>query len=97
MELRSKRRGLIDPTITQDEWRKALGDASTVDDPSAMTVMEMCDRYGSSRVTVQRRIQELLKSGKAVRTYKRVILQSGMIRRIAAYKLVRPPQKPSKR
>jgi hypothetical protein len=88
MELRSKRRGLSEPTITQDEWRKALGDATTIDDQSALTIAEMADLYGAHRQGIARRLATLMKNGLAIRTFKRIKTADGFARRVPAYKLV---------
>lgn len=80
-------------SISRDEWMKALGDAVAPVDPTAVTIRELCDQFGLGVSAVTRRVNALIKEGKAVRTMKIATLSDGNQRRITAYKLTGKPKK----
>lgn len=75
--------------ISRDEWLKALGDAVKVADPDAFTINELCEMFGIGRQATYLRVKKLVEEKRAVATYKAVQTGSG-IKRISAYKLVKP-------
>lgn len=72
-------------SISRDEWLAALGEAAKPLDPDAVTTRELAERYGIGVNTALRRVQALVREGRAVRVYK---LVGG--RREHAYRLVTP-------
>lgn len=79
--------------INRDDWLQAFGDAAMPNDPDALTVLELAAMFGIHRQMAARRINELLKAGKAISTFKQTMNASGYTRRVAAYKLIDPPKK----
>lgn len=71
-------------TITRDEWLKALGEAVKPCDPDALTVRELCQRYGTGSSVMRERVNQLVQQKKAVRVWK--IVEA---RRVPAYKLIK--------
>lgn len=76
--------------ISRDLWLKALTEAgeSVVDDQSATTTTEFMQMFGVNRMTAKRRMDKLVKAGKATRTTKRERLPDGRILTCVGYLLV---------
>ena len=74
--------------ISRDAWIAALGNAIQPVDPDALSLSEIAEQFGVCRQTAERRIRQLVKAGRAVRTWKQITMTSGHPRRVPAYKLV---------
>lgn len=84
--------------IGRDEWLKALSDAGfgTENDPDAITITEFAKMVGVGRLAAQARLEELVRTGKAVETKKWSLSASGLRRGLSrAFRLVETP--PAKR
>jgi DeoR/GlpR family transcriptional regulator of sugar metabolism len=78
-------------TITRDDWLKALSDAGfddTTDDQDAVTTQEFAEMTSVHPMTASRRLQALVKLGKAERTFKQQLAPDGRRVRYVAYKLI---------
>ena len=78
-------------TILRDEWLKALTEATgytMTDDPEAVTVLEFGAAFGLKRETARRKLEDMVKAKRAVRTQRR-ILAAGRMMPVAAYRLVK--------
>ena len=75
--------------INRDEWLKALGEAERVDDPEAVTVMEFATMLGFAREAASRRLQALVKAGKAEKVTKRCAISDGRLMSLSAYRLLK--------
>lgn len=79
--------------INVDEWLKATTDAGLdyPNDPDAITVHEFCEKYTPPlhRATAVRRLDALVRLGKATRTYRFDAAADGRRMKLAAYKLVK--------
>ena len=74
-----------------DELITALGTAregSINDDPTAMTVRQLCEMTGRSEVTTTRRIRSLMEAGRVVCVRISFVRIDGVRTNIPAYKLV---------
>ena len=79
-------------TINRDEWLSALEAAgmSQEDDQQAITVHEFAAMFDLRRFTAERKLAELVKTGKAIRTLKLTTSPSGRRMRYVAYRLLEP-------
>ena len=75
--------------ISRDEWLSALGDAAAPTDPDAQSISELCEMFQIDRMACYRRINELVKSGQAIRTWKYSRMINGAQKRVPAYRLVK--------
>ena len=79
-------------TISRDEWLAALaeiGDDQTTDDRNAITTTEFMAMMGADRQAARRRLERLVATGKAERTFKRERLPDGRTMRLTGYKLLK--------
>lgn len=76
--------------ISRDEWLHALGESAAPPDPDAMTVSELRVLFKLGEASLRRKMEELVRTGKAIKTVKMIAVGSGGARRAVAYKLVKP-------
>lgn len=77
------------PNISRDEWLAALGEAAQPCEPDALTVWELMAQFpDTDRITMQRRVKQLVADGQARRTFK---IYNG--RRQPAYVLLKPAKR----
>ena len=79
--------------ISRDEWLAALveiGEDHATDDRESVTTTEFMAMMGMDRQTARRRLEKLVTTGKAERTFKRERLHDGRTVRANGYKLLVP-------
>jgi hypothetical protein len=75
--------------ISRDEWLAALNEAQLLpeSDEQALTVWEFQEMFDLPRYTAERRLEALVRAGKATRTNKRCAALDGRVRNMRAYRL----------
>ena len=81
--------------ISRDAWLHALGEAAAPLEQDSLSLAEIGKQYGISRITAARRMDELVKAGKARRTFKLITMVSGPRRRVPSYALI--PEMPARK
>lgn len=80
------------PTITHDDWTKALAEVtrSQVDaDPNVLSYFDFAAKVGCSLGTARTKMAALVEAGRAKRTTKRIIAGDGRLRNVVAFRLVK--------
>lgn len=78
--------------ITRDDWLKALADTTQEQvetDPSIVSYNEFADLLGVAYGTARKRLNGLVKSGRAHRVMKRTLTADGRCRNVIAFKLLK--------
>lgn len=81
--------------ISRDDWLAALQEAreAPLPESDALTIRELADLVGVSRVQMWRRVEVMVKAGTAIPTLKLIRRNTTGTMRVPAYRLVKPGKK----
>lgn len=77
--------------ISREQWLKALDEAQpkVEDDPTLLTVLELCEVFGLGRTAMRERVKLMVKAGTAIKSSKWIVDVTGRRQRASAYRLVK--------